>query len=126
MIVPIRHKSFDEVFQARVYSPISRLREGILCGPKIGDHGITKEKAFLVIGLDGSISVVKSIREDSFEAVEWFVEHLPQIIDNPPLFQPGKPNAFVFLIFRTYFKIIQIGYQYGLLCIFGWKNENRD
>ena len=106
-VVPTRHKSFEEVFQARIYSPVSRLREGILRGPKIGDNDLLKQPALLAMSIDGSISIIKSTTKSTLGIYQWLEEYLSQVIDDPPLFQPGNPQSYVSeLIDRTYLGIV--------------------
>jgi hypothetical protein len=88
--VPTKHKSFDEVFQARLHSPVARLREGILLGPKIGDNDDIKQPSLLAVSIDGSISVIKNASKRKLQMYQWLEEYLFRMVDDTPLFQPGN------------------------------------
>ena len=89
MIVATRHKSFEEQFLARFLSPISRLRRGILEGPRVGDYGLIKRNALLAIGIDGSISIVKRTSITNMKMYERMEGYLNQLLEERRLIIPG-------------------------------------
>lgn len=54
-----RHRSFNQVFKIHLQSPITRIREGILRGPRIGDGDVVKESTCIATGINGSITVLR-------------------------------------------------------------------
>lgn len=54
-----RHRSFNEVFRIQMQSPITRIRTGILTGPRIGDEDMVKSPSCIATGINGSISILK-------------------------------------------------------------------
>ena len=44
----------------RLSSPVSRIRQGILRGPLLGDPGDEKKSALIAVGIDGSVTLIQS------------------------------------------------------------------
>jgi hypothetical protein len=93
-VVP-RHRSFTELFIARLLSPISRLRRGILRGPEIGDCERVKQGTLLAIGIDGSITIVKDTTEYNIALFEWLEEYFSRPNNKPRLPLPGTSRNFM-------------------------------
>lgn len=91
IIVVPRHRSFTELFHARLLSPISRLRRGTLCGPEIGDSEWVKHRTLIALGIDGSINIIKDVTEDDVALFGWMEEYFSRPNDKPRLSLPGRP-----------------------------------
>jgi len=74
MIGGPRHSSFKEFFHVYLGSPVCRLREGILEGPRIGDTDRERKLSIIAIGIDGSITLLKRcylIRLYALRLIQW-------------------------------------------------------
>ncbi len=59
VVIRARHRSFDQVFRIQMQSPITRIRRGILTGPRIGDEDMVKTPSCIATGINGSVSILK-------------------------------------------------------------------
>ena len=55
-----KHRSFKEVFQVHLHSPVIRIRKGVLRGPRIGDDGSEMKDSLIGVGIDGTVILIRT------------------------------------------------------------------
>jgi hypothetical protein len=72
----------------RLHSPVIRIRNGVIRGPRIGDDSSQKRASILAVGIDGSVTLIQ--RSVFFHALKWIQSYWSSA--NPTL--PGPLSLF--------------------------------
>lgn len=72
----------------RLNSPVARIREGIISGPRAGNT--VKRPSILAVSIDGSITTLKRTRNIAVLTLSWIHRYLNRDGIQSRLFMPGS------------------------------------
>ena|SRR5436305_14726978 len=130
-IGPARHKSLEQIFLVRLPSPVSRLREGVLRGPRISENSTDKYRSLIAVSIDGSIKIIDDAT--SMLKLQWMREYLSSRSGVPRLTLPSSfpqpsPREFSLtsFVFRRSFKNVRCCCKCRLSCLASRSNASGD